>query len=246
MTLAAPIAASLKSDARGCAWEPASIHQLRLSISISLVALMLACQGCGMWSNHHDSMQDVAFDPNAVQNPLFVPATDREFLWSQLVDEVDNYFDIIREERVQVVNGVLTEGYLETRPRIGSTILEPWRSDSQRGYPTWLATFQTIRRTAKTRVIPTQGGYLVDLLVNKEIEDLDKPQHATAAGTLPRFDSTLNGQQGRPGRFSTTKGWIGTGRDSDLEARILTNLRDRVCPPDTVARRTLHGEPLPP
>lgn len=186
------------------------------------------------------------FDPNAVQNPLFVPVTDREFLWSQLVDEVDNYFDITREERVQVVNGVLTEGYLETKPKIGSTILEPWRSDSQRGYPTWLATFQTIRRTAKTRVIPTQGGYLVDLLVNKEIEDLDKPQHATAAGTLPKLDSTLNGQQGRPGRFSTTKGWIGGGRDSDLEARILSNLRDRVCPADTVARRTSHGEPLPP
>lgn len=202
--------------------------------------------GCGMWSRPHDSVHDIEFDPNAVQNPLFVPAVDREFLWSQLVDELDNYFAITREERVQLVNGVLTEGYVETKPRIGSTILEPWRSDSEDGYPTWLATFQTIRRQAKTRVIPTQGGYLIDLLVNKEIEDLDKPQHATAAGTLPRLESTLTGQQGRPGRFSVTKGWIGGGRDSDLEARILANLRDRVCPRDTPARLSKEGQPLPP
>ncbi len=242
MTSVDPITAPWHFCGRGCAGR----LSLARAIGVFVVFMMPAWCGCGMWSRQHDSMEDVAFDPNAVQNPLFVPVTDREFLWSQLVDEVDNYFDIIREERVQVVNGVLTEGYLETKPKIGSTILEPWRSDSQRGYPTWLATFQTIRRTAKTRVIPTQGGYLVDLLVNKEIEDLDKPQHATAAGTLPKLDSTLNGQQGRPGRFSTTKGWIGGGRDSDLEARILSNLRDRVCPADTVARRTSHGEPLPP
>ncbi len=64
----------------------------------------------------------------AIENPLFVPPIDREFLWQQLVDVVDNYFKIEREDRVRSINGVLTEGRIDTRPTIGSTWLEPSRS----------------------------------------------------------------------------------------------------------------------
>ena len=37
------------------------------------------------------------------QNPMYVPLSDREFLWNQLVDTIDNYFRIQREERVRLV-----------------------------------------------------------------------------------------------------------------------------------------------
>jgi hypothetical protein len=157
-----------------------------------------------------------------------VPPIDREFLWNQTVDALDDYFRIEREDRVRLISGILTEGRIDTFPVTGSTIFEPWRFDSTRGYEKWHATLQSIRRRATVRVIPTDGGYLLDVIVQKELEDLDKPEHATAGGATLRYDGTLVRQQGAPGRFSVTLGWIPIGRDQSLEQRILGDLSERL------------------
>ena len=166
--------------------------------------------------------------PVAIENPLFVPALDREFLWNQAVDAVDDYFRIEREERVRLIGGVLTEGRIDTFPITGSTIFEPWRKDSTPGYEKMHATLQSIRRRAAIRVIPVEAGYLLDVAVQKELEDLDKPEHATAGGATLRHDGTLVRQEGASGRYSVTLGWIPLGRDVTLEQRILADLRARL------------------
>jgi hypothetical protein len=166
--------------------------------------------------------------PPPIENPMFVPALDREFLWNQAVDAVDDYFRIEREERVRLIGGVLTEGRIDTFPITGSTIFEPWRNDSTPGYEKMHATLQSIRRRALLRVIPTEGGYLLDVAVHKELEDLDKPEHATAGGATLRHDGSIVRQEGGSGRYSVTLGWIPLGRDVTLEQRILADLRARL------------------
>jgi hypothetical protein len=168
-----------------------------------------------------------------IANPLFLPPVDREFLWNQAVDAVDDYFRIEREDRVRLIGGVLTEGRIDTFPTIGSTLLEPWRVDSTPGYEKLHATLQSIRRRATVRVIPADGGYLLDVVVQKELEDLDKPEHATAGGSTLRHDGTIVRQQGPPGRFSVTLGWIPIGRDFTLEQRILADIAARLDVPTT-------------
>ncbi len=163
-----------------------------------------------------------------IENPLFVPPMDREFLWNQAVDATDDYFRIEREERVRLIGGVLTEGRIETFPITGSTIFEPWKKDSTPGYEKWHATLQSIRRRALVRVIPTEGGYLLDVTVFKELEDLDRPEHATAGGATLRHDGSLVRQEGAPGRYSVSLGWIPLGRDMTLEQRMLADLRARL------------------
>lgn len=153
---------------------------------------------------------------------------DREFLWNQCVDAIDDYFRIQTESRVRVDAGILTEGQIHTYPTTGSTWLEPWRTDSTRGYEKWHATFQSIRRRATLRVIPTEGGYLIDVYVLKELEDLDKPENATAGGATMRHDGTLVRQEGAAGRYSVTLGWIPLGRDMTLEQQILADLQARL------------------
>jgi hypothetical protein len=166
--------------------------------------------------------------PPLLENPLYVPALDREFVWNQAVDAVDDYFRIEREERVRLIGGVLTEGRIDTFPITGSTIFEPWRRDSTPGYEKLHATLQSIRRRATVRVIPTEGGYLLDVVVQKELEDLDKPEHATAGGATLRHDGSLVRQEGAAGRYSATLGWIPLGRDVTLEQRILADLSARL------------------
>jgi hypothetical protein len=163
-----------------------------------------------------------------IENPLFIPPVDRELLWNQTIDAVDDYFRIEREDRVRMIGGILTEGRIDTFPTIGSTLFEPWRRDSTPGYEKLHATFQSIRRRGTVRVIPAEGGYLLDVVVQKELEDLDKPEHATAGGATLRHDGTLVRQETAPGRFSVTLGWIPIGRDVTLEQRILADISARL------------------
>jgi hypothetical protein len=163
------------------------------------------------------------------QNPMYVPLSDREFLWNQLVDTVDDYFDIEREERVRLVGGVLTEGQLDTFPQPGATLLEPWRKDSSRGFERRYATLQSMRRRATVHVKPqVDGGYLVDLAVYKELEDVSQPEFSTVNVEALRHDGTIQ----RPGTDlqggPITRGWIPMGRDTMLEQRMLADLRGRM------------------
>ena len=198
-------------------------RQTGCNLAVVLVSIM-CFSGCA----HIFHRQTSASGPAAIQNPLFIPAIDREFLWNQAVDAIDDYFRIEREDRVRQIGGVLTEGRIDTFPATGSTIFEPWRIDSTPGYEKLHATMQSIRRRATARVIPVEGGYLFDVVVQKELEDLDKPEHATAGGATLRHDGTIVRQEGPPGRFSVTLGWIPIGRDISLEQRILADVSARL------------------
>jgi hypothetical protein len=113
-------------------------------------------------------------------NQIHVPVANRDWTWEQIVDAVDDYFRVERERQVQLVGDVLTEGRIDTFPLIGATIIEPHRRDSVGRYNRWESTFQTIRRRAIVRVIPDASGYLIDVAVEKDIEDLPHPECATA------------------------------------------------------------------
>jgi hypothetical protein len=175
------------------------------------------------------------------ENPLFVAATDREFLWNNLVDTVDDYFKVQREERVRLVGGVLTEGRIETFYATGSSYLEPWRTDSTPGYEKLHATLQTIRRRATVRVMPAPAGYLIEVTVDKELEDLDHPEQANIGQQTPlRHDGSLNRLNGPVQVGPQSLGWISLGRDASLEQRILLQLRAKFTNPGNVT------VPLPP
>ena len=165
-----------------------------------------------------------------VQNPLLVPVPDREFVWNQLVDAVDDYFQIAREERVRESGGVLLEGRIDTRPTIGSTVLEPWRNDATPGFEKLHGTLQSIRRTAQMRVMPAAGGYLVELAVYKELEDVPQPEFSTVGGVTLRYDQSLNRTEQAYGQEvqQLSPGWIPLGRDVSLEQQILTDIHARL------------------
>ncbi|MBX7168315.1 MAG: hypothetical protein K1X74_18410 [Pirellulales bacterium] len=169
---------------------------------------------------------------------ILVPVADANLVWDKLVDSVDTYFDIDREERVRMVGDVITEGRLTTRPMIGATLLEPWRSDSVGGYNRVESTLQTMRRQAIVRVLPDQSGYLVDVAVYKELADIARPQFATASAAAFRSDSSIVRYVEPVGDIPVNTGWIPQGRDPLLEQRILQDLQRKLAPPRrALARR---------
>ncbi len=145
----------------------------------------------------------------------------------QISDELDDYFRIAREQRIRVVDSVLTEGWIETRPRIGSTLGEPWHHDSQPGFEKLHATLQTIRRFAKVRVVPSQDQYWIDVKVYKELEDLPQPIGSGIQGQILRHDNSIN-QDEDLWTAPPNRGWIPLGRDIALEQTILENIQHRI------------------
>lgn len=159
-------------------------------------------------------------------NPMPVPLLARELVMDEISDEIDNYFPILIEQRIREVNGVLSEGWIETRPKIGGTIFEPWKKDSTSGFERWHATLQSVRRFAKVRVIPGATNYLVDLRVYKELEDLAQPTGSSVSGRPVRIDNALDIDRNEI-ELAKSSGWIPQGRDFSLEREILKNIEAR-------------------
>jgi len=203
------------------------MHQTARQLTFAAI-LLSGLSGC---SHHARPPQGLAGVPvagtMAVENPIFVPISDHDFVWDQTVDEIDDYFKISQEDRVRVVGNVLTEGRIETFPTAGATILEPWRADAATPYEKLYSTLQSIRRHAVVRVAPTEGGYSIEVAVFKELEDVSYPEHATVGGTGLRDDGSLVRLELDPEATPPTLGWIPQGRDIALEHRIVSGLRDR-------------------
>jgi hypothetical protein len=72
------------------------------------------------------------------------------------------------------------------------------------------------------------GGYLVEVAVFKELEDVSQPEYSSVDVGPLRHDGTINRRGGRESAAAVTLGWIPLGRDVQLEQRILSQLRGRL------------------
>lgn len=184
----------------------------------------LALAGCTVHSLPANPPPPVA----AFENPMRVPPYNRDLVWDQMVDVVDDYFVVLREDPVRQIGDVLTEGRLETRPEIGSTLLEPWKFDAVTAYDKLEGTLQSIRRRALVRMIPDAQGYLIEVAVFKELENLRRPNFARTSAAVFRNDSSLQRFEPIVGEQPVERGWIPLGRDVNLEQEILCRLRERL------------------
>ena len=168
-----------------------------------------------------------------VPNPLDLPAAPDAFVWSQVIDAVDDYFRIIRETPVQNADGFILDGRVETAYSIGASCFEPWRKDSTPGFERWQGTLQSIRRRAIVTVRPRGPGHTVEVVVQKDLEDVGRSVTETQSSVGIRHEASIE----RRGRLvegtPETLGWIPLGRDSTLEQVILSDIFGRITQKDT-------------
>ncbi|MGE3241239.1 MAG: hypothetical protein AB7G28_06155 [Pirellulales bacterium] len=161
--------------------------------------------------------------------PIFVPAANDEYAWEQITDVVSDYFTISREQQVRRSGEAWSEGKIETRYQGGATWLEPFRKDSVGAFNRWESTFQTIRRRATVRVAPDPNGYVVEVIVEKELEDLPHPERSTSGvAAFPNDFSLPSGRSGDVSRTLSSPRWIQLGRDKPLEAKMLADIHARL------------------
>lgn len=195
---------------------------IRLAVVGLLVASAVGCAPGSFWT--------AGTQPSVVlqhPNPVLIGINDPDRVWEVMVDVVDDYFDIKTEEPTRRIEGVTTEGYLETFPETGSTLLEPWRHDSANFYEKIESTLQSIRRQAVVRVLPAERGYFVEVAVFKQLEDVKRPLQADVGAATFRYDSSLTRVENPVDECPIDEGWILMGRDAALEQRILGQLLER-------------------
>ncbi len=197
---------------------------------LAVVAIALAAGGCISWLGSDFVPPEAAFAPLPItqNNPALIPNQNRDLVFETVIDVVDDYFKVDRELPVRLEGDVLVEGQIETFPRGGSTLLEPWNRDAVNFYEKLEGTLQSIRRRAFIRVIPVEAGFLVDVTVLKELEDVVRPEvgSASRAPTL-RNDDSLRRFVDPVGGHQPSLGWIPLGRDTALEQEIIGQLQSR-------------------
>jgi hypothetical protein len=205
------------------------ILRRRPFLSVLLLAGLCATGGCGRLLYRFSS----PVPPTIVPNPALLPPNDPGFVWSQVVDTVDDYFRVVREQPLQASADIQLEGRLETAYRTGSSIFEPWRKDSTKGFERVQSTLQSIRRRATVTVRPQPSGYALMVRVDKELEDVDREQFASEAAASFRHDGTVLRTSDLVAEDPVTLGWISLGRDVTLEQQILQTIIGRCTTPDS-------------
>lgn len=194
--------------------DPVNHHTpVKSRLLLLLVCCALAAAGCAL-----PGLANYAV-PGPVSNPLLVACRNEHDLWERSVDVLHELqFDIGRENRLGHV--------IETVPKTGASLLEPWHKDSVSLASRWESTLQSIRRTVQLQFQPDDNGngFLVSVVVLKELEDLpgvagNSAGAATFSESQP-LERDLNPVVGQ----STPSQWIPVGRDAELEQVILQRL----------------------
>ena len=213
----------------------------RSAMLIGLVMLLAA--GCAMYEPFAPT-REFSWRWNAPQshNPIFVENYDHEFLWSIVVDVIDNHFEIDRDTPIRRYGNVFTEGHLETKPKIGASLAEPWHADSIGFMERIESTLQTIRRRAEVHAVPKAGGhtiegYTIEVKVFKELEDNPRPLRATARASNLRFRDSVDEFANQVDINPNSAGWFIIERDTALENRLLMEIVFRLENPPEIIRR---------
>ena len=163
-----------------CAWTMIAIRNCWL-----LVSLIAAGAGCGLhqeWQAPYDMPQ-----AQLAQNPMYVPLSDREVLWNELINTVDDYFRIQREELYALLphvrrccidsTGIGAQLAEEAREKFGSKVEEVTFTGAVK---------EDLAVTVRRKFEDRQVRIPPDRDIREDLHSVKK--FTTAAGNI-RFDS---------------------------------------------------------
>jgi len=188
---------------------------------LRLSMLLLAVGGCA-GPRGADSPLLARANPFDTSNEI-VLATDRPgpeayaLLFERVLDVIDDDFDIAIASRY--------DGRIETQPRIAPGIEQAFRPGSPSLYERTLATFQTYRHRCFVVLQPSERGYLINVTVFRELEDLSNPTREIGPGAAFRSDQSIDRRYEIVDPAVVSNVWIPKGRDTPLEQKILRKIR---------------------
>lgn len=161
---------------------------------------------------------------DAIENPVLVSpgqptAASYKEVFEKAVDVLNDYFDL------QTPNPY--DGRIVTKPRVAPGYEQFWKRGNPDPRQRLLATFQSVRQTATVEIRSGErGGYLVYVVVEKELEDLPRPTQATVGNAVFQEAATVERQvEVVSPELGADRMWFKVGRDYAFEQEILRRIR---------------------
>jgi hypothetical protein len=159
-------------------------------------------------------------DAAAVENPVYIPLGPPSYntVYEKTLDILVKYFEIEYENRYG--------GFIRTFPRVEPGFERYFLAGSPGLGERALATLQSVRHFAVVRIqVADDGGFWVKVNVYRELEDVPRPERATAGAAIFRNDASVERQFEVLEPSSGESGWIPIGEDKPLEQAILQQLK---------------------
>lgn len=159
-----------------------------------------------------------------IENPVLVspgqptPASYRE-VFEKALDVLDDYFEL------QTPNPY--EGRITTFPRVAPGYEQFWKRGNPDPRQRLFATLQSVRQVATVEIrAGERGGYLVYVVVERELEDLPRPSRATVGGAVFQEIQSVERQlEVVTPEAAGDRAWFKVGRDYAFEQEILRRIR---------------------
>jgi hypothetical protein len=194
---------------------------LRLALLAILPALAVGCQSFGI-----DAPPILPIGANSVcdNNPVLIslPPEDYGRVYETILQVLGDYgFEITDPHRYS--------GQVDTLPRVAPGILLFLKPGSPDLSDRLLATLQSYRHRVTVKIEPIEqakgGGYFIEFIARKELEDLPRPIRSTAGGAVFRSENTVDRQTEVIDATFFEPNWIFRGRDAALEQELIRRFK---------------------
>jgi len=153
-------------------------------------------------------------------NPVHLALGPPEYaaVFETCLSVLDDYFEISYANRY--------DGTIRTHPKIAPGMEQPFKFGSPDLRERLLAMLQTIRYRGEIGIEPApHGGFNVQVVVYKEVEDLARPIRATAGAASFQSDNTVDRQYEVVDPSVIDANWAPLGRETHLEQAILQRIQ---------------------
>ncbi|MBM4068583.1 MAG: hypothetical protein FJ271_06510 [Planctomycetes bacterium] len=137
----------------------------------------------------------------------------------------ENVLQVLGDNGFEIAESNRYDGRIETVPRIAPGVIQFLKPGSPVFYERALATLQSYRHRVSILIQPADnGGFFLEVIARKELEDVPRPIKQTAGAAIFRTDNSVERQFEviDPTVFDST--WIFKGRDPDLEQKLIQRL----------------------
>jgi len=157
------------------------------------------------------------------QNPVFIPLGPQPEAYAKVFE---NVLQVLIQNQFEILESNRYDGRIETVPRVSPGLLMFFRPGSPCIRDRVLSSLQTYRHRISVVIQPADnGGYFVEVIARKELQDLPKPVKQTAGAAIFRTDLNVERQFEviDPNVYEPT--WIFKGRDACLEQKLIEDLK---------------------
>lgn len=157
----------------------------------------------------------------ATENPVFIPLGPESYgkVFESVLEVLAGYgFEILDSNRY--------DGRIETIPRISPGVILFLKPGSPVFRERILSTLQTYRHRVSVVIQPADnGGFFLEVIARKELQDLPRPMKQTAGAAIFRTDNSVERQFEVIDPTVYEVSWIFKGRDPALEQKIIQKLK---------------------